>query len=280
MIRKPRSTANRFATGGSIHQTSKTPALRHILIGGALAIGTVGTAVAQTAPATTDNWMFEASPYLWMAGTKFDSTIGNLPTTHVNWSFSDVLKDLKMAAMGQAEARKGRWGFLFDGFYIKMSDGADTTRLGPAGNPLTASADISIKQSIIQTAIAYRVMDEGTTVDLVGGNRYNKITVGGTFDLVSLGLTGAASRKGNVDWNDAFAGVRVRRPINERWTMTGYVDAGGSSSVSADVGARYAYSKDTTINMGWRYYDFDYKNATVQQNQSLNGPYLGASFRF
>lgn len=258
----------------------KAHAVRNALIVSALVLGVAGSASAQTAATTTDHWMFEASPYLWMAGTKFDSTIGSLPTTHVNWSFSDILKDLKMAAMGQAEARKGRWGFLFDGIYLKLSDSADTTHLGPGGNLLTAKADISIKQSLIQTAIAYRVLDEGTIVDLIGGNRYNKITVGGTFDLTALGLTGSRSRKGNVDWNDAFAGVRVRRPINERWTMTGYVDAGGSSSVQADLGARYAYSKDTMINMGWRYYDFDYKNAVVQQNQSMNGPYVGATFLF
>lgn len=258
----------------------ETRSTLHKFMGAVMVLGVSGSAMAQTAAESADSWMFEVSPYLWMAGTKFDSTIGSLPTVHENWSFSDVLKDLKMAAMGQAEARNGRWGFLFDGFYIKLSDTADTTHVGPGGNTLTATADITLKQSILQTAIAYRVMDEGTVVDLVGGNRYNKISLSATIDLVALGLTGSASRKGSVDWNDAFVGARVRKPINERWTMTGYIDAGGSSSVLADVGARYAYSKSTTLNMGWRYYEFNYKNAPVQQDQSLNGPYLGATFRF
>ena len=274
------STHEEHEEAASANMSGKAHAVRKALIAGALALGMTGSAVAQTAAATTDNWAFEVSPYLWMSGTKFDSTIGNLPPTTVNFSFTDVVKILDFAAMGQTEVRKGRWGFLFDGFYIKLSDSADTTHVGPGGNPVNIKANVSIKQSIIQTAIAYRVLDEGTAVDLIGGARYNKITVGLDFDLAALGQIGSRSVKGNVDWTDAYVGVRARRPINERWTMTGYVDAGGSSSVQADLGARYAYSKDTSINMGWRYYDFNYKNAPVEQDQSINGPYLGASFRF
>ena len=56
----------------------------------ALAAGAIETASAQGSA----DWQFEATPYLWSAAMKGDTQAGNLPLTHVNMSFGDILENL------------------------------------------------------------------------------------------------------------------------------------------------------------------------------------------
>jgi len=248
-------------------------AIRWVLAA-ALTAGTIGNAFAQSA----GEWQFEVTPYLWGAGMKGDVQAGNLPRTHVDMGFADILENLDFGIMGALEARKGRWGFLLDAIYMKVSD-AGTASQGP----LSVTADATFKQKMFAGAVAYRLSDGPTLVDLIGGARYSKLRVKAVIDASLFGLAGRTERIANTSWTDGYVGVRLQTPIADRWTLVGYGDvgAGGSDSTwQAAVGAQYDYSKDVAIKFGYRYLSVDYDKSGFLYDMDSAGVYVGAGLRF
>ena len=240
----------------------------------ALAAGVIDTASAQGSP----EWQFEATPYLWSAAMRGDTQAGNLPLTHVDMSFGDILQNLDAGFMGAFEARKGRWGFLLDAIYMKVSDAATSTQ-----GPLTVGADATVKQWMYAGAVAYRASDGPTMIDLIGGARYSKLRVKAVIDASLFGLAGRTERTANKSWTDGYVGIRVQAPIADRWTLVGYGDVGGGGSDStwqAAIGAQYAYSKDVAIKFGYRYLSVDYNKGGFLYDMDSAGLYVGAGFRF
>src|SRR5580765_3782598 len=97
----------------------------------ALVIALVMAALPASAVAAEpkdSGWQFEATPYLFFPGLDGDVKIGRLPSGGVEASFSDVLDVLDAALMATFEGRKDRWGFLADGFLVRLSE----TRPTPA----------------------------------------------------------------------------------------------------------------------------------------------------
>ena len=247
--------------------------IRWVLLA-ALAAGVIETASAQGAP----EWQFEVTPYLWSAAMRGDTQAGNLPQTHVDMSFGDILQNLDAGFMGAFEARKGRWGFLLDAIYMKVSDAASSTQ-----GPLTVGADATVKQWMYAGAVAYRVSDGPTMIDLIGGARYSKLRVKAVIDASLFGLPGRTERTANKSWTDGYVGIRVQVPIADQWTFVGYGDvgAGGSDSTwQAALGAQYAYSKDVAIKLGYRYLSVDYNKNGFLYDMDSAGLYVGAGFRF
>jgi hypothetical protein len=240
----------------------------------ALAAGAMGNASAQSA----GEWQFEVTPYLWGAAMKGDVQAGNLPRTHVDMGFGDILENLDFGIMGAFEARKGRWGVLLDAIYMKVSD-AGTASQGP----LSVTADATFKQKMFAGAVAYRVSDGPTLIDLIGGARYSKLRVKAVIDASLFGLAGRTERIANKSWTDGYVGVRLQTPIADRWTLVGYGDVGGGGSDStwqAAIGANYAYSKDVAIKFGYRYLSVDYDKSGFLYDMDSAGLYVGAGFRF
>ena len=85
----------------------------------ALVLGIPAAAHAQEAP---DRWTIELTPYLWAAGldgnTAADGTGSEIDTDYEFFS----LDNLDFALGTSLEARKGRWGMLYDAMYVEFSD--------------------------------------------------------------------------------------------------------------------------------------------------------------
>ena len=96
-----------------------------------LLLGTAMPVNAQSAGGPSGDWRYEFTPYLWASGMKGDVQAGNLPRTSVDMSFTDILDILDFGIMGAFEARKGRWGLLFDAIYMKVSDPAPKPPTSP-----------------------------------------------------------------------------------------------------------------------------------------------------
>jgi opacity protein-like surface antigen len=251
-------------------------------------------AAAQTTGGQAGGWQFEFTPYLWAAGLKGDVQVGTLPLTSVDMKFTDILDVLDFALMGAFEARKGRWGFLFDAMYMKLSDSATATRTGagPIGATLTASADVKVEQTMLAAAAAYRVSEGRSPVDVIGGLRYTKLDVSGDIGAslfgggpLGLGATGTVARSGDKDWVDPYVGVRLQHPIADRWTLVGYADVGGFGVGSdltwqAAAGVNYAYSKSVSLKFGYRYMSIDYDKGGIVYDVTMQGPYLAVGIRF
>src|SRR5688572_475206 len=157
---------------------------------GALALAVTVSSHAQSGAWTPDRWTFEVTPYLWAAGLKGDTQVGTLPLISIDVGFDKIFDHLDFAAMGAFEARRGRWGFLFDGQYMKLSASGTARRTGPGpvGATLTATADLTVEQTLLTGAAAYRLFEGRTAFDVLGGVRYSKIDLQGNITASLFGL--------------------------------------------------------------------------------------------
>lgn len=72
-------------------------------------------------PAHAQENYTEIGLYGFVTGIEGDATIGNV-TTDVDTSFSDILENLDIGGMVFVEHRRGKWAFIVDVAYLKISD--------------------------------------------------------------------------------------------------------------------------------------------------------------
>jgi opacity protein-like surface antigen len=241
--------------------------------------------IATAAPGT--DWTFDFTPYIWGAGMSGKVEAGALPTINVDMSFSDILDNLDAGLMGAFEARKGRWGFLFDAIYMKLKDSgtASRTGAGPIGATATASAELEMKQYLYAAAVAYRAVEGRAPLDVIGGLRYSSIEASAQIDGSFFGQAGTVARSAKKDWVDPYVGVRVLQPLASHWTLVGYVDIGGFGFGSdftwqTLVGVNYEFSKMFAGKFGYRYISVDYDKDGFVYDMANSGLYLGVGIRF
>jgi len=238
----------------------------------------LGTSVATPASAGGGGWEFEATPYLWTAG--LDGTVGAgpafLPTANIDWSASNILSNLDVGAMGVFEGRNGRWGFIGDALYVKLSD------QNVAPGIRFASVDAEVKQQMYALFGTYRLADGPTKLDALAGVRYVDIRAPVSAVLATGGLR---SVDAGDDWWDPYVGLRVIHPLSELWSLTGYAAIGGfgvGSDFAWDVIAAVNYQFSPTISgkFGFRYLDMDYEGDRFAYDAGMGGPFLGLGVRF
>lgn len=238
---------------------------------------------ATTQQAPSDAWQISVTPYLWATRMKGDIQAGPIPKSSLDMKFSDILDTLDFGFMTAAEARKERWGILFDGMFMKVSDSAQMSRENIG---LTVTGDLEIKQSMLAGAIAYRVIDGHMPFDVIGGLRYNRIDADGKVDARLTGLrSGTVDLSGTKDWVDPYIGVRIIIPLNQKWSLLGYIDIGGFGAGSdftwqGMIGTNYAISQSVSAVFGYRYLKVDYDRDNFLYDIANDGLYLGATIHF
>jgi hypothetical protein len=91
-----------------------------------------------------------------------------------------------------------------------------------------------------------------------------------------------SAASGIVTW-DAIGGIKGRAALGtgSHWSVPFYLDAGGGDSGHTWQGAAgisYAFESVEVVAM-WRYLEFGFSQKNVS-SLSLNGPLLGATFRW
>lgn len=213
-----------------------------------------------------DKWHYEVTPYVWAAGVDGNTRLGPL-SFDSSTSFSDILSNLDIAAMGAFEARRGRWGVVADLFYIKLSD----DDRGPRGR-----LELEVTQQIYGLGGAWRALEGPAPVDLIAGLRYQSIKP--RIEAPER------SRERTRDAIDPFIGVRGSYPLDARWTLVGYADVGtfdgGDYAWQLLAGANYALSSTKTIKFGYRRFKTKYSKDEFEIDTTLYGLYVGLGFRF
>ncbi|OZI60166.1 hypothetical protein [Bordetella genomosp. 11] len=248
------------------------------LAGACLCAG-AGAVFADDAAPSADTWKFEATPYFWAAGMSGWGRVGaRTPTVRFDTDFSQIWDHLDFGAMGTFEARKGRWGILFDAFYVKVSQRSEPLARGALG-----TVDTTLQQTILQAAGAYRVFDSPKTpVDILAGARYTYLDGDLDFSKSRL-LPAGPSRSGNVDWVDGFVGVRASYALTDKWSLVGYADAGtggGDYSWQVLAGTNYEFSKSLVGKFGYRIISMKYESDKFLYNAKTAGLFLGLGIRF
>lgn len=132
----------------------------------ALAAGTAVRAEEAAAPVATDPWQVTITPYVWAPSISGEVGLGDA-RADVDLPISQLLEDLELAGMLNAEVRRNRLGLLVDGVYVKFTTGSDTP--GPFFNTI----DTTVEMAALDVALAYRVLarDRGW-LDVLAGGRY------------------------------------------------------------------------------------------------------------
>ena len=243
----------------------------------------------------SDQWKFRALVYFWGASI---NTTANFPggnTASADISFSDLLRNLKMAGMGAFEVQKGQWGAFTDVLYMNVGASKATTKDGTIdGVPLpvgaTLNTTIGLKALIWTLAGSYRVQaDPGQEMDLFAGARLLSLepTLGYSFNVdvgpfVGPGRSGSRTVKAN-DWDAVFgAKGRLRYASNREWFIPYYVDIGtGDSDLTwqASGGVGYSFSWGDML-LTYRYLDYRFKAGSALDSMSMKGPSLGVAFNW
>jgi len=256
---------------------------RAIAAGAILAISAVAApgAHAQTNPG---QWQFGASVYGWFpslsGSSKFPSATGG---SSIDVSSEDVVSALKMVFMGTLTARKDRWGLMADWVYTDLGASKDGVRD-------FAHLSLDLKANILTLAGTYALIQTPAhQMDVVFGTRMLKLEerldyqFSGNLGPVSLPGRSGRSEISASNW-DAIVGLGGRLRFGEgmRWFVPYYVDVGtGESDLTWQAQAGVGYSfKWGDLLATWRYLDYNFKSSSALQSLSLNGPTIGATFRW
>ncbi|HXY77160.1 MAG TPA: hypothetical protein VEH54_09635 [Steroidobacteraceae bacterium] len=247
-------------------------------LGGVLLLVAAGAASAQQAP-QDEGWQFIITPYLWAIGLQGSTRIGQtLPDESIDVPFQSLATHLDMAAMGAFEARKGRWGIIFDGFYGDLSADSKPILNGALG---TAQADF--KQTMLELAVAVRPLEnQEAFLDVLLGARY--IDLNAKLSLFPSALLPAgAARSDSVTWTDGFVGLRGKVLFPHDWWLGAYADVGtGGSKLSYQglVGVGIDFSKTFGMSFGYRYLHEDYSTTDFLYDIGVGGLFVGFGFTF
>lgn len=222
-----------------------------------------------------DKWQISVTPYFFLAS--LDGTIGVVgQRAEVSARFRDLFRNLDFAIMGQVEARKGNWSILGDAMYMSLSG----ERVTP--NPLFGDIEVEVKETIIEPAVAYRVLNvERGSIDLIGGVRFWHVKPHITFQPRILPLVDVEESK---NWADPIVGARATASLSPRVFVQGRFDVGGFG-VSSDFtgqafgGVGFQVKPRVALIGGYRYLRVDYANEGFIFRTAMSGIMLGAKFK-
>lgn len=230
----------------------------------------------------SDDWSVKVTPYLWASRMHGSTQIKQSPETQIDMSFSDIMHTLDAGFMGGLELQKGRWGILFDIIYMKTSD---SVSVRSPGGRAAADADVTIRQTLLSSALAYRWLDSALTVDGFAGVRYTRIKENLDLDARAVGATAALDHSQTADWTEPFFGLRGRVPLTHSLAVVTSADVGGFGlgsdlTTQAQLGLSYSLDKRFDAQLGFRYMKVDYDKGDLVYDMENEGPYLGLTYTF
>ena len=226
-------------------------------------------------PASADQWHFQFTPYLWIAGVIGRGGIGTL-SVNIDSGLADDNVHLNFGFMGTFEARRNKLSVVTDLQYSNLG----TER--PTPGPLFSNASADFKTFIIDSEVGYRIvaeLEKGRFVDVLGGVRYWHLRADLNFDP---GLLSARSATGSRDWADGVIGIRGRAALSKKVFVLGKADIGGGGSkftYQLFGGVGIGVGKRTSLIGGYRNLHVNYDKDNFLFDASLAGPILGVSFR-
>jgi len=215
---------------------------------------------------------------IYLLGPTLDGTSGIGPIdTDVDMSASDVFETLDGAFLGMYRGEGQRWGVMIDVVYMDLkADGS--------GDGGAFSGEVEVEQTTAIASATYRL---SPTTQLMAGALYNDVSAG-------ISLKGPTDRvreqSAGDDWVDPVVGVLFETPIGGgNWSFTGAAQLGGFG-VGADLvtiltgSFSYRFSDWSSIDIGYRYLDFDYEDGDgldrFKFDMKEHGPAVGWRFDF
>jgi hypothetical protein len=225
------------------------------------------------------------APYGWLAG--FDGNAGVASddvdtgggidfTRLVNLSLDAERQEIGF--MLYAEWRGERWMVSFDSVWANVKQDAELELLSLLPD---SRLTMTVDGNVYQGSLGYRLVDtDRSAFVLYGGSRYYDLEV--RLNAEGGLLPGPVSTSAATSWLDALIGARWTYRPAERWDVTVLADYGvGDSELSRQIFATAGFDAGWgTIRAGYRYLAVDYETDGFLLDAALQGPVLGAAFRF
>jgi hypothetical protein len=215
-------------------------------------------------------WTVEITPYLWAAGldgnTAADGASSEIDTDYGFFS----LDNLDFALGTSLEARKGRWGMLYDAMYVELSDAFERS----------PGSEVEVSGGFVE-ALGSMTAANGRPLELLVGLRY--VALKATVDVAPIPRAGARET-----WLDPLVGLELTHAFNERWSVALRGDIGGfgisseSSELATNVSALFGWriGDDLTLRGGYRMLQMDYDGDSLVLDATLQGYVVGATWTF
>lgn len=187
----------------------------------------------------------------------------------------DIMQSLNGAFLGMYAAEKGDWGVLADIVYMDLKSDIQ-------GQRDILSGEVQSTQTIAGLSLSYRL------------HEYARLLVGGMYTELdaALKIQGPLQtrRLGTTEhWIDPAVGLLYAAPIDDRWQFTGMFQYGGfgvasDRLLSLTLGLGYRFTDSTSLELGYRYLDFDYEDGAgldrFRFDVKQHGPAVGFKFTF
>ncbi len=249
-----------------------------IAVGSAPALADDAADTSDTSSAN-DEWSFTLAPYVWTSGISGSVGVFGAPSTQIDVSAQDVLENLDMAFMGVAVVHYGRWGLFTDIVYANLSTNSVNTP-----GPLFGSARVGAETFFVTPMLEYQAINNGwSELYPMAGVRvwYSKTT----FNFSGGSLTGR-SFSDDATWVDPTIGLRGRIKLDENLWLSGWGMIGGfdvdHDQFMWDVfgGVNYEVNDWASAVVGYRGTGTDYSDGGYVYDITMQGPVIGAAFRF
>lgn len=237
-----------------------------VFLAAGIVLAGILSASAQTAEES--GWNCKITPYFWAIATKGDVGVGNV-SAPVDMSFSEAWDRLEFGGMLAFEANKDEWIVFLDGTFINIDDNKNT-QLG--------KFRVELEQSILQSAIGYKLIEEPKlSLDVGLGGRY-------IYSDVDINVpTDRADISQSKDWADPIIIARVITHFTDNCYGVLAGDIGGfgvSSDLTAQICALAGYTLNETISLllGYRYLYYDYEDGDFSYDITTSGFVAGLQF--
>ena len=239
---------------------------------------------AQESEATTSpksEWNFLIEPYMLFPNMSGSVGLGDLYDVTLDANSNDILGQLKMGFMLNAEASTGKWTIGSDLLYMSLAQGVKP-------GVLIQNGELSVKQLGWEVSGLYAVKP---WLDLGIGGMLNSIYSGGEIYLISVGGWSSATKKTSMTktWFDPMLIARIHSKSGEKFIYQFRGEIGGFG-IGSDFAwqmqayAGYRFSKLFQITGGYRIISLDYETGSGQNrfmyNVDTSGPVVRFGFNF
>ena len=241
----------------------------------------IGSLLFAKSVTAEDDWEFDLEAYGWLPIIEFETETGEKSKI----TRDDLLKDLDLTAMWATRARKGKWSLMADFIYFNISSKTDVPLFADVPS-LVEVRKAGLQAWIITPTLGYTVhKTEKQTIDLYAGARYLWIEADATIDINPLipGSPLKSKKESPSDSNwDGIVGVRGNYSLSDEWFLPYSVNAGtGQSDFTWEVQGALGYRlRHLDAIAGWRYLAYDIGSDTALKELTINGPFIGAIFRW
>lgn len=263
-----------------------------------------------------NSWEFLIEPYLFLPfNLDADVTVGGR-TASVEADLSDIFSlDSIFAASLRFQARRDRFGFIFDGSYLFGREKGNQEVTIPQEvvaqfgltNDLNIRADTTVttRLATIDLAGFYRVLDEDLGRTETGAKTYPTLILdtyaGLRINFISLDLEIDSISVNNITLNDQdlntsvtlfepLIGGRLGLELSDRWTIgmrgdfSGFgVNGDKNSTWNFLFGTQYWLSRSVGLQLAYRFTRLVYEDGDGQDARGIdlsqNGLWLGMIFR-